>query len=64
MTGSRLTGMQAGSEPVFDNIKSYSDYTEDVTTFDVPILIVHDDDDQIASIDVRALRVEQRAMLS
>ena len=36
----RLTGMQAGFEPVFDNIKSYlrTDYTEDVTKFDVSTL--------------------------
>lgn len=62
VTGSRLTEMQAGSEPVFDNIKGYlkTDYTEDVTTFDVPVLIVHDDDGQIASIDVLA-RASSRA---
>jgi non-heme chloroperoxidase len=49
--------MLAGVTGVMDCIKAFSetDFTEDLKTFDVPILIVHGDDDQIVPIGVSAL---------
>lgn len=51
-----LQGMQAGHKNTFDCIKAFSetDFTEDLTKFDVPTLIVHGDDDQIVPIEASA----------
>jgi non-heme chloroperoxidase len=48
-----LQGMQAGFKAVFNCIKAFSetDFHEDLKRFDVPTLIMHGDDDQIAPID-------------
>ena len=45
-------GMQAGHKNTFDCIKAFSetDFTEDLKKIDVPMLIVHGDDDQIVPI--------------
>lgn len=48
-----MQGMMAGHKAQLDCIKAFSetDFTEDLTRFDVPTLIVHGDDDQIVPID-------------
>ena len=52
-----LQGMQCGFNAAFDCIKAFSetDFTEDLTKFDVPTLIFHGDDDQIVPIGASAL---------
>jgi non-heme chloroperoxidase len=52
-----LLGMQAGLKPAYDCIKVFSetDLTDDLKKLDVPTLIVHGDDDQIAPIGASAL---------
>ncbi len=52
-----LQGMQCGFNAAFDCIKAFSetDFTEDLTKFDVPTLIIHGDDDQIVPIGASAL---------
>ncbi|KQQ40525.1 chloroperoxidase [Duganella sp. Leaf126] len=46
-------GMQCGIKNAYDCIKQFSevDYTEDLKKIDVPVLVVHGDDDQIVPID-------------
>ena len=53
-----LQGMQAGHKNTFDCIKAFSetDFTDDLKRFDMPVLIVHGDDDQIVPIGITALR--------
>jgi len=50
-------GMMAGHRAVYDCIKAFSetDFTEDLTKFNVPTLILHGDDDQIVPIADSAL---------
>jgi non-heme chloroperoxidase len=50
-------GMQAGHKNALDCIKAFSetDFTEDLTKFDVPTLILHGDDDQIVPIGASAM---------
>jgi non-heme chloroperoxidase len=45
--------MQAGLKGAYDCIQVFSetDFTEDLKKIDVPLLIVHGDDDQIVPID-------------
>jgi len=52
-----LQGMQAGHKNTFDCIKAFSetDFTADLKKFDVPMLIVHGDDDQIVPIGAAGL---------
>jgi len=52
-----LQGMQCGFNAAFDCIKAFSetDFTEDLTKFDVSTLIIHGDDDQIVPIGASAL---------
>jgi non-heme chloroperoxidase len=47
-----LQGMQSGLRGVFECIKAFSetDFTEDLKKIDVPMLIIHGDDDQIVPI--------------
>jgi non-heme chloroperoxidase len=47
-----LRSMQAGLKNAYDCIKAFSetDFTEDLSKFDVPTLIVHGEDDQIVPI--------------
>jgi non-heme chloroperoxidase len=53
-----LQGMQAGAKNTYDCIKAFSetDFTEDLKKFDVPTLIIHGDDDQVAPIGAAGLR--------
>ena len=57
-----LQGMQAGFAGVLDCIKAFSetDFTEDLTKFDVPTLIIHGDDDQIVPIGASAMLSSKR----
>lgn len=50
-------GMMAGIKSTYDCIKAFSetDFTEDLTRFNIPTLIVHGDDDQIVPIAGSAL---------
>jgi non-heme chloroperoxidase len=50
-------GMQAGLNACYDCIKAFSetDFTEDLKKIDVPMLILHGDDDQIVPINDSAL---------
>jgi non-heme chloroperoxidase len=52
-----LQGMQGGFKGIFDCIKAFSqtDFTEDLTKFNVPTLIMHGDDDQIVPIEDSAM---------
>jgi non-heme chloroperoxidase len=45
-------GMMGGAKAHYDCIKAFSetDFTEDLTTIDVPVLVMHGDDDQIVPI--------------
>lgn len=47
-----LQGMQAGLSSAYDCVKAFSetDFTDDLKTLDVPILVAHGDDDQIVPI--------------
>ncbi|MBL8876044.1 MAG: alpha/beta hydrolase [Phycisphaerae bacterium] len=44
-----LQGMMGGIKPQYDCIKAFSetDFTEDLKKIDIPVLIIHGDDDQI-----------------
>lgn len=48
-----LQGMMGGLKNTYDCIKAFSetDFTEDLTKFNVPTLIIHGEDDQIVPID-------------
>jgi non-heme chloroperoxidase len=50
-------GMLGGAKPQYDCIKAFSetDFTEDLQSIDVPVLIMHGDDDQIVPIADSAL---------
>ena len=52
-----MQGMLAGHKAVYDCIKAFSetDFTEDLSKFDMPTLILHGDDDQIVPIGASAL---------
>jgi non-heme chloroperoxidase len=51
-----LMGMQVGLKAAYDCVRQFSesDFNEDLTTIDVPTLIIHGDDDQIVPIDASA----------
>jgi non-heme chloroperoxidase len=46
-------GMMGGAQPQYDCIKAFSetDFTEDLKAIDVPVLIMHGEDDQVVPID-------------
>jgi non-heme chloroperoxidase len=46
-------GMQGGIKPQFDCIKTFSetDFSADLREIDIPVLLLHGDDDQIVPID-------------
>jgi non-heme chloroperoxidase len=46
-------GMMGGAKPQYDCIKAFSetDFTEDLKAIDVPVLIMHGEDDQVVPID-------------
>jgi non-heme chloroperoxidase len=50
-------GMMGGAKPHYDCIKAFSetDFTEDLKRIDVPVLIMHGDDDQVVPIADSAL---------
>jgi non-heme chloroperoxidase len=52
-----MQGMQAGFKSALDCIKAFSetDFTEDLQSIDVPVLVMHGDDDQIVPIADSAL---------
>ncbi len=56
-----LQGMMAGFKPVIDCIQAFSetDFTEDLRRIDVPVLLIHGDDDQIVPIDASARRAAE-----
>jgi non-heme chloroperoxidase len=45
--------MMGGAKPQYDCIKAFSetDFTEDLKAIDVPVLIMHREDDQVVPID-------------
>ena len=49
-------GLMGGTKPQYDCIKAFSetDFTEDLKQIEVPVLIMHGDDDQIVPIDASA----------
>ena len=50
-------GMMGGSKALYDCVKAFSetDFTEDLKAIDVPVLILHGDDDQVVPIADSAL---------
>ncbi|RDZ27835.1 alpha/beta fold hydrolase [Lysobacter silvisoli] len=48
-----VQGMQAGHKNTYDSIAAFSatDFREDLKRIDVPVLVIHGDDDQIVPID-------------
>lgn len=46
-------GMMGGIKPQYDCVKAFSetDFTEDLKKIDIPVLVMHGDDDQIVPID-------------
>ena len=46
-------GMMGGAKPQYDCIKAFSetDFTQDLKAIDVPVLLMHGDDDQVVPID-------------
>jgi non-heme chloroperoxidase len=53
-----LQGMMGGIKAHYDSIKAFSetDFTEDLKKIDVPVLVMHGDDDQIVPIKAAALK--------
>lgn len=53
-----LMGMQVGIKGVLDCIKAFSetDFTQDLKSIDIPVLLAHGDDDQIVPIRAAALQ--------
>jgi len=53
-----LQGMMGGIKAHYDSIKAFSetDFTEDLKKIDVPVLVMHGDDDQIVPIANAALK--------
>jgi non-heme chloroperoxidase len=52
-----LQGMMGGVKPHYDCIKAFSetDFTEDLKKIDIPVLVMHGDDDQIVPIGAAGL---------
>jgi non-heme chloroperoxidase len=53
-----LQGMVGGIKAHYDSIKAFSetDFTEDLKKIDIPVLVMHGDDDQIVPIKAAALK--------
>jgi non-heme chloroperoxidase len=49
-------GMQAGHRATFDSVKAFSesDFRGDLKKVDVPLLVIHGEDDQLVPVDVSA----------
>lgn len=47
-------GITGGAKPHYDGIKAFSetDFTDDLKNVDVPVLLLHSDDDQVVPIDI------------
>ncbi len=47
-------GIAGGAKPHYDGIKAFSetDFTDDLKSVDIPVLLLHSDDDQIVPIDI------------
>lgn len=47
-------GIAGGAKPHYDGIKAFSetDFTDDLKNVDVPVLLLHSDDDQVVPIDI------------
>jgi len=56
-------GMQVGVKAAYDCVKAFSesDFTEDLKRVDVPILVIHGDDDQIVPITISGARTAKLA---
>ncbi len=56
-----LQGMQGGFKSIFDCIKAFSetDFTQDLQKINVPVLLIHGDEDQIVPIENSALKSEK-----
>jgi non-heme chloroperoxidase len=56
-----LMGMQVGLKAAYDCVRQFSesDFNDDLRTIDVPMLVIHGDDDQIVPIDASARRTAQ-----
>jgi non-heme chloroperoxidase len=56
-----LQGMQVGIKGALDCIKAFSetDFTEDLTKIDIPVLVAHGNDDQIVPIEASGLRTAE-----
>jgi non-heme chloroperoxidase len=52
-----LQGMMGGIKAHYDCVKAFSetDFTEDLRKIDIPVLVMHGDDDQIVPIDAAGL---------
>jgi non-heme chloroperoxidase len=53
-----LQGMLGGHKPHYDCVKAFSetDFTEDLKKIDIPVLVLHGDDDQIVPIGAAGMR--------
>jgi non-heme chloroperoxidase len=56
-----LQGMLGAVKPQYDCIKAFSetDFTDDLRKIDIPLLLLHGDDDQIVSLDASAKKSAQ-----
>ncbi|MGD0589075.1 MAG: alpha/beta hydrolase [Thermoplasmata archaeon] len=56
-----LQGMMGGAKAHYDGIQAFSetDFTEDLKKIDIPMLVMHGDDDQIVPIAAASLRTAQ-----
>jgi non-heme chloroperoxidase len=52
-----LQGMMGGVKPHYDCVKAFSetDFTEDLNKIDIPVMVMHGDDDQIVPIGAAGL---------
>lgn len=53
--------MQCGLKAAYDCVEQFSetDFTDDLTRVDVPVLVAHGDDDQIVPVAAAALKTAQ-----
>jgi len=57
-----LAGMQVGLKAAYDCIAAFSetDFRADLLTIDIPVLVVHGDDDQIVPVAISAVKTAER----
>jgi non-heme chloroperoxidase len=53
-----LQAMMGGAKPQYDCVKAFSetDFTEDLKKIDIPVLVMHGDDDQIVPINIGGMQ--------